>query len=143
MQADTVKLEEVAGLAALWPLINDPTTPAYAKQALIGQLNSPEAERQRLDAQVKRAPPGPRAGLEADQIVARLKAMVEDLSTALEGEERDAIFARDTLRSMVDTITLTPDLTTTGHRGSGTFTHVRVNIDISWEPWPHPVMRRR
>ncbi len=120
MEADKAKLVEAElRIAGLWPLINDIATPVFAKQALMGQLNTFEAERQRLELEVKQRPPQQKAGLDTERIIDRLKAAVEDLSGTLEGQERDAVIARDVLRSMVDAITITPDLATMDRRGSG------------------------
>ncbi|WP_158235378.1 recombinase family protein [Caulobacter sp. FWC2] len=113
------RLEQIGiQIANLWPMINDSATPPFAKQALLTQLNALEEERQRLELELKQRPPASPAGLEADAIVARLREMVSDLSNTLQGGERDAVIARDTLRTMVDVITLNPDLATADRRGS-------------------------
>ncbi len=108
----------------LWPLITDPNTAGFAKQALVAQLNGLEGERQRLAIEAKQKPPMAPTMLAADKIVERLKAMLADLSKVLEGKERDAILARERVRSMVDKIIITPDL-----NGGGA-------VDLAWQrPW--------
>lgn len=147
-QANAGRLAEVAGqIEGLWPMINDPVTPAFAKQALLSQLDTLEAQRQRLDFEVRQTPPAEHSGLDAGEIVDRLKAMLDDIPQNLAGEERDAVIARDIVRSMVDTIVVLPDLTTSDRRGSGKV-HLRVDgsltrlLDLANVPLERDIKRR-
>ena len=125
-ETDAARLKEIEQrIDGFWPLLNDPSSPVLAKQALMRQLDALEGERQRLALDLRQSPPPEPAGLPVEDIIESLAAMIGDLSAALEGDEREAALARSTIRGMVDTITLTPDLSTAVRPGHG-----RVSVQV-------------
>ena len=101
----------------------------YAAQLLNENLETLGAEKDRLAREVRVGPPPKSAPLTADCLTERIHALLQSLGTALQGDERDATRARDTLRSLITEVKVTPfdaDGRRPDGRGAGA---VRVEIE--------------
>ncbi len=80
----------------------------YAASLLNENLNTLGAERERLSREVRAGPPSMPAALTPDNLASRIEMLLENLGEALAGNERDATRARDILRALITTVTITP-----------------------------------
>ena len=98
-----------------------------AGQRMMQELERLETERQGFERQLRaklRPVPPP---MDAEDLVARLDALLDDLRLALDGKDRDAQAARDQLRVLIDRVTVTPIQTARpDKRGCGP---VRVTVE--------------
>ena len=79
-----------------------------------------EAERQRFERQTKVKPRVAPPVMDTPDVIARLDAMLDDLRSALAGDDREAGRARDTVRGLIERVTLTPiELDRIDKRGQG------------------------
>lgn len=72
------------------------------------ELDRLGAQRKVLEREAARRPPDAALSLEADAVVQRLRSLIADLSSALKGDERDAVRARDIIRSFITSVVITP-----------------------------------
>lgn len=80
----------------------------YAASLLNDNLNTLGAEKDRLAREVRSGPPVTPATLTPETLTGRIEALLQNLGTALAGEERDATRAKAILRSLITQITVTP-----------------------------------
>lgn len=66
------------------------------------------AEKDRLAREVRSGPPLVPTTLTPDNLTQRVRALLDNLGTALAGDERDAARARDILRSLITEVKVTP-----------------------------------
>ncbi|MGA0544388.1 recombinase family protein [Brevundimonas sp. VNH65] len=91
------------------------------------ELTRLETERQGLERQVRAQPRAVPSPMDADTLVERLDALLDDLRLALDGKDRDAQAARDQLRDLIDQVVITPIQTARpDKRGCGP---VRVTVE--------------
>lgn len=113
-------------------------------EVLAEELGRLETERRRLQRQAKARPPQPAPVLDADTIVARLKALLADLKAHLRGDGENATRARDILRSFIDRVEITPvPLAQESKRGSGPVRITvkgRLNVLLGRAGDPHEVL---
>lgn len=127
-EAGVAHLKEVERqIANILDTVRDGRVQGLAGELMMKELDRLEAERQRFERQTKVKPRPTPAPLEADAVIARLDAMLDDLRSALAGDDREAARARDTLRGLIERVTLTPiELERIDKRGQGP---VRVTIE--------------
>lgn len=107
--------------------VRDGQLKGLAGELMMKELDRLEAERQRFERQTKVKPRPAPAPLEAEAVIARLDAMLDDLRSALAGDDREAGRARDVIRSLIERVTLTPiELDRIDKRGQGP---VRVTVE--------------
>lgn len=80
----------------------------FAAQLLNDNLNTLGAEKDRLAREVRSGPPVAPTAMTADNLTERVHALLDNLGTALAGDERDAVRARDILRSLITEVRVTP-----------------------------------
>ncbi len=86
-----------------------------------------ETERQRFERQVKVKPRPAPPVMEAQAVIERLTATLDDLRTALAGADREAAGARDRVRSLIERVIISPiELDRPDKRGAGP---VRVTVE--------------
>lgn len=119
-QIDNVMAQVLAGRAA-GPAADVATRLFYQEVARL------ETERQAAERQIRtqlRPVPPP---MDAETVVKRLHALLDDLRLALDGKDRDAQSARDQLRALIDQVTITPiEAARPDKRGCGP---VRVTVE--------------
>jgi site-specific DNA recombinase len=98
-----------------------------AAQALMEDLGAVEAERLRFEREAKFSPRAAPPKMDAETVVARLHALLDTLADALSGDERDAVRARDIIRSLVDRVVVTP--LPTDHEDKRGIGPVRVTVE--------------
>lgn len=127
-EAGAAHLKEVERqIANILDTVRDGRVQGLAGELMMKELERLEAERQRFERQTKVKPRPAPAPLEADAVIARLDAMLDDLRSALAGDDREAGRARDTLRGLIERVTLTPiELERIDKRGQGP---VRVTVE--------------
>lgn len=114
-------------IANIMDTVRDGRVQGLAGELMMKELDRLEAERQRFERQTKVKPRPAPAPLEAEAVIARLDAMLDDLRSALAGDDREAGRARDTLRGLIERVTLTPiELERIDKRGQGP---VRVTVE--------------
>lgn len=92
----------------------------FALQLLNENLNMLGAERERLKRRASTPPPEETALRTPDEVVARLRLLMDEFAVALDSSDRDAAFARDAIRSMITRIEVMPIGKPTGRGGSVT-----------------------
>ena len=80
----------------------------FAAQILNDDLHTLGRERDRLKKDLAARPAQPSALPSAEEVSTRLRSLLDELHTALNGPERDAVRARDIVRSFVDKVIITP-----------------------------------
>lgn len=127
-EAGATHLKEVERqIANIMDTVRDGRVQGLAGELMMKELDRLEAERQRFERQTKVKPRPAPAPLEAEAVIARLDAMLDDLRSALAGDDREAGRARDTLRGLIERVTLTPiELERIDKRGQGP---VRVTVE--------------
>jgi site-specific DNA recombinase len=80
----------------------------YAAQLLNENLETLGAEKERLAREARAGPPLAPAQLTTQVVVERLRVLLHELGTALNGDERDATRAREIIRGFVQTVTVIP-----------------------------------
>lgn len=80
----------------------------FAADLLAKELERLGAEQEQLLREERAAPQIAPLDLDENAIVERLTALLTDLRTALEGSDKEAVRARDIIRSMIDRIVITP-----------------------------------
>lgn len=92
-----------------------------AADILNENLEALAQEKVRLKKQIRAVPPVRSEPLTVELVQARLRELMSDLSDALRGNDRDATRARDIVRSMIDSVTITPfeDTNCLDRRGVG------------------------
>lgn len=94
---------------------------------MMKELDRLEAERQRFERQTKVKQRVEPPVMEAEAVIARLDALLEDLSTALAGDDREAGRARDVIRSLIERVTINPiEIDRPDKRGAGP---VRITVE--------------
>jgi len=84
------------------------TAEGYLADVLKREIETREAERQRLERAVAYRPRANPALLSADVIVPQIRQTIDDLRAALSRDDREAVRARDQLRSLFDRIEIRP-----------------------------------
>ncbi len=127
-EAGAAHLKEVERqIANIMDTVRDGRVQGLAGELMMKELERLEAERQRFERQTKVKPRPAPAPLEAEAVVARLDAMLDDLRLALAGDDREAARARDTLRGLIERVTISPiELDRIDKRGQGP---VRVTVE--------------
>jgi site-specific DNA recombinase len=107
-------------IATLFNQLGSPEASAYVTQAIMRQLDMLEAERQRLEREMKDKPPTPGPALEAGAITETLKVRFRALCAMLGSQDRAAAQSVEVLRSLIERIVLepVPDTAVDG-RGAG------------------------
>lgn len=86
-----------------------------------------ETERQRFERQTKAGPRPVPPPMDAEAVIARLKETLQNLGTALNGEDREAAHSRDLIRNLIDRVTITPiEIDRPDKRGCGP---VRIDVE--------------
>lgn len=98
---------------------------SFASQMLLEELERLGAEKRRLEAQIKRAPPTPVAGSTED-ILASISNTLETLSEHLQADDPEASRAKELLRGLVSKVVLRPVGAKTDGRGAG---DMRVTVE--------------
>lgn len=80
----------------------------YAAKLLNENLESLGLEQERLNRELRARKPKPSPPLTTEAVTARLHALLDDIGTALRGDERDAARARDIVRSFIEKVVITP-----------------------------------
>lgn len=80
----------------------------YAAKLLNSNLESLGLEQERLSRELRAPKPPPPPPLDPEAATKKLHALLDDLGSALQGDERDAARARDIIRSFIQRITITP-----------------------------------
>lgn len=80
----------------------------FAGQVLMQELDQLGAERQRLQREAKQAPRVTPSIVGTEEVVERLKGVIDGLRDALSGPQREAVRARDQIRGLIDKITVHP-----------------------------------
>jgi len=109
--------------------VRDGKLQGLAAQIMMQELDRLEAERQQLERLRKQPPRDTPLALDAPSVVGRLHKLVDDLREALKGADRDALRAREIIRSMVARVVIEP-LQGDHHDGRG-IGPVRVTIEGS------------
>jgi len=102
----------------------------YAAQLINEDLEKSGAEKERLARLVRAgAQAQPSVPLTSENLVSRMHELLDNLAIELEGDERDATRARDTIRRLITKVTVTP-LKDRGGRPNGRNTGaVRVTVE--------------
>lgn len=127
-EAGVARLKELERqIANIMDQVRDGQLKGLAGELMMKELDRLEAERQRFERQTRVKPRAQPSVMQAEAVVARLKVMVDDLRTALAGDDREAGRARDVIRSLIERVTLTPiELDRPDKRGQGP---VRVTVE--------------
>ena len=80
----------------------------YAAKFLNENLESLGLTQARLERELRAKAPTAQVPLTTEVVVERLRALLDDLGRALQGDERDATRARDIIRSFITRIVVTP-----------------------------------
>jgi len=92
----------------------------YLADVLKREIETREAERQRLEREVAHRPRANPALLSTDVIVPQIRQTIDSLRAALSRDDREAVRARDQLRGLFDRIEIRPALGTAADgRGAG------------------------
>jgi hypothetical protein len=81
---------------------------SYAQPLMMQQLETLGAEQKRLERERKLKPRALGPALDADSVVARLKATIDELRQALSGDDREAVRSRELIRALIDRIVVSP-----------------------------------
>ncbi len=127
-EADVARLKDLEDqIANIMVLSGKGKLQGLAGQLMLQELERLEAERQRFERQTKVKPRPAPPVMKAEAIIARLDVMLDDLRVALAGNDHEAARARDTIRSLIERVTITPiELDRIDKRGQGP---VRVTVE--------------
>ncbi len=114
-------------IANIMDAVRDGRINGLAGEVMMQDLERLEAERQRFERQVKVKPRPAPPVMEAEAVIARLNATLDDLRTALNGDDREASRAREQVRSLITRVTIEPiEIDRPDKRGAGP---VRITVE--------------
>ena len=114
-------------IANIMDQVREGQVKGLAADMMMQELERLGTERKRFERQVKVKPRPAPPVMEAHAVMARLTAMLDDLRTALNGDDREAASARGMVRELVERVIITPiELDRPDKRGAGP---VRVTVE--------------
>jgi site-specific DNA recombinase len=108
-EGDAVRLKEIdQRIVNLSTQLGGTSEASFASQIVLQEIDRLGAEKTRLEHQARLAPGPLGPALEAGAVVERIRATLDDLQQALEGDDREAVRARELVRGLVERVTMRP-----------------------------------